>query len=295
MSLLLSCLLAAVGSDDDENFPTTWRMEKGLRVADRRALAPDVHRMDDGTYRMYYTVTGEGVGSAKSADGLDWTVEKGYRIRGLRHSASYVRGAIGFDLGHPWLVRLPDKRWRMYLQASTGIDTPLRIVSAISRDGFDFEMEPGIRIDIGASSGPPAISFAGHGRAWRQGDGSWTMVFSGNLWRDMHPSDIMLATSRDGLAWKIVDTCLYDDGHDPTVLRLTDGRLAIVFAHLRDSLQVGFSIDGLKWSAARKIEIFGTDGKAIEEIHGDVALMRRPDAGLRLMSNDPRGIASFIP
>jgi hypothetical protein len=156
-------------------------------------------------------------------------------------------------------------------------------------------MEEGVRMDIGENSGPPALSFAGHGRTWAQPDGTWAMVFSGNLWGDRNPSDIMLAASEDGLEWQVIDACVANNGHDPTVLRLTDGRIAMIYAYLRESILVRLSDDGIMWGEPQILELLDEDGGPITEFHGDVALMRRPDGGLRLMSNHPEGIASFIP
>lgn len=288
----------AVDSDDSgEAFPMTWIREQGLRVSplDSLPLAPDIIELDDGTYRMFYTLTGRGVGSAVSADGLDWRVEPGLRVESLRHDPDYRDGDVGFDLGHPWVVRLDDGRWRMYMQANSGIETPLRIVSAVSGDGYDFELEKGYRVNIGPGSGPPALGFAGHGRAWRNNDGTWSMVFSGNLPNDRNPSDIMLAVSDNGLEWKVSDTCLYNNGHDPAVIRLRDGRLAIVFAYLKDSINAGFSEDGTTWPISHELKLLEPDGSRVEEIHGDVTLLRLKDGTLRLFTNAPDGIGSFRP
>ena len=92
------------------------------------------------------------------------------------------------------------------------------------------------------------------------------MVFSGNLLRDRNPSDIMLVESKYGLEWNVIDTCLYNNGHDPEIIRLDDGAMAIVFAYLKDSLQVGFSDDGVKWSKSRKFRLIDANGVPMKEI-----------------------------
>lgn len=280
-----------------ESFPLTWTLETGVRVPNGRTtvIAPDIQQMSNGIYRMYYTVSGEGVGSAISQDGLKWTVEKGFRIRSKRHEPGYQMGDLGFDLGHPWLVPLPDGGWRMFLQANYGLQTPCRIVSAGSHDGFQFDMEDGTRINIGPQSGYPPLSFAGHGRTWVQADGTYAMVFSGNLQSDHSPSDIMLATSRDGMMWTIVNPNLFTDGHDPTILKAPDGKLFMVFSYLKECLKISSSLDGIHWEVPRRMQLFNPDGSPVREIFGDVDLVRLSDGSLRMYSNGPGGILSFIP
>jgi|GEM_PF-6214011 hypothetical protein len=285
----------ALPSTNEEAFPVTWQLEHAANVpgVPNAILAPDVQLMDDGRYRMYYTTTGQGVGSASSEDGQSWTEDSGLRITSKR-----VEGELGFDYGHPWLVRLSDGRWRMYMQASSGIDAPLRVVSATSEDGLNFDIEDGIRLDIDTPTTNDEsvnLSFAGHGRAWQHDDGSWGMVFSGNLAGDTNPSDIMEAKSADGLQWSVVESSLFNNGHDPALIRLTDGRLAIVFTYLKDKLQYAILDEKTGWSEAQDLKLLDVDGNVLNEIHGDVALLRRKDGGLRMMSNATHSITSFVP
>lgn len=288
---------ADVSTVQQEQFPLSWKLESGFRVEKwtesskvHVPLAPDVRQMADGTYRMYFVIPGEGVGSATSVDGLSWTREPGVRVKSDRQD-----GVLGFDRSHPWLVKLSDGRWRMYIQANTGINTPAQITSAISDDGFTFVLEEGIRMSIGSGTG---LSYAGHGRSWRQegnSDWTWGMVFSGNLLNDTNASDIMLATSIDGLTWTLVNTSLFNNGHDPALITLTDGRLAVVFAYLKESLRTAVTSDGLSWSDAQVLTLFNEANQPQTEIWGDVALMRLQDGSLRMFSNHPNGIVSFVP
>jgi hypothetical protein len=289
---------ATVGASPTTTLPLTWRLEPGLRVSGEAygsppaiPLAPDVIRLDDGRYRMFYTVPGQGIGSAISDDGFTWTVESGIRLRSQR-----VEGQLHFDVGHPTVVRLADGRWRMYHQTSTGIDTPLRLASAISSDGFSFTQEEGVRIDIGAAS---RLSFAGHGRAWRAADGSFRMLFSANMLDDTGPSDIALATSPDGLTWTIVEPHLFVDGHDPTLLVNTDQSVTALWMYLDQTLYTSHSADGRQWSTPVEVSFQDEYGQPLryssDNNLGDVTLLRLGDGSLRLFTNWADGIRSLRP
>jgi len=141
----------------------------------------------------------------------------------------------------------------------------------------------------------PNLSFAGHGRTWMQLDGTWAMLFSGSMTGVPRPSRIMLATSSDGLTWQVVNINVYEKGHDPTVIRLKDGRIAVIFAYLFESLQAGFSDDGLTWTEPETLTLLDENGITLTRIYGDVALMRLMDGSFRLMANDTDGIVSFAP
>lgn len=55
----------------------SWTMEEGVRQAN--AAFPDVIKLKDGSYRMYFQ-GGGGIQSATSKDGLNWVKEQGMRI-----------------------------------------------------------------------------------------------------------------------------------------------------------------------------------------------------------------------
>jgi len=239
---------------------------------------------------MFYSVTGLGIGSAASDDGFNWTVEEGLRLESQR-----IEGELYFDVGHPTVVRLADGRWRMYYQTSTGIDTPLRLFSAISSDGFNFTQEEGVRIDIGPDS---ELSFAGHGRAWRAADGSFWMLLSANTHDDTGPSDIALATSPDGLTWAIVEPHLFVDGHDPTLLVNADGSVTALWMYLAQTFYTSDSVDGLQWSLPVEVLFYDEEDELLNyssDTGGDVALLRLGDGSLRLFTNWSDGIRSLVP
>jgi hypothetical protein len=272
-------------------FPLTWRQEPGLRIPNRpgrEVLAPETVVLPGGRLRMYFNVMTRGVASALSDDGLAFTDEPGLRLTSQR-----VPGALDFDVGHCWLIELPDGGFRMFYGSNSGIDTPARMKSAVSSDLLSFRDE-GLVFDVGPSSG---LSFAGHGRAARQPDGTYLMLFSGNFIgeNDREPSDVIRAVSRDGLSWSVADRHLFLRGHDPALVRLADGKLAAVFSYLKESLRASTSADGVTWSEAEDLVLLDEAGAPVPEIHGDVCLVRMPDGRLRMYSNGPAGITSFVP
>ena len=123
-------IVSAISSDG-----LTWNPEPGTRLPKGFNYAmPSVIELPDGRWRMYYN--SGGIQSAISDDGLD------FRAEGLRLATDFVG---------PTVIRLNDGRYRMYLQDCDEPAPPTpptcRIKSAISSDGFSWEMELGIRLD----------------------------------------------------------------------------------------------------------------------------------------------------
>jgi len=108
--------------------------EDGVRIAQeteretRAVYAPEVIRLGDGTYRMYYPPWCEefsgGVFTATSTDGLNWRKEAGALVDlGGRWDSHMV--------SEPCVIELPDGRSRMFYEAKDA-DGRTRILSATS-------------------------------------------------------------------------------------------------------------------------------------------------------------------
>ncbi|MCX7750946.1 MAG: hypothetical protein N2320_05360 [Candidatus Bipolaricaulota bacterium] len=100
---------------------------------------PDVVELPDGRIRMYFLGSpvppgGNTVYSAISTDGLHFVLEPGPRFRAP-------------EIFDPSVVRLPDGRYRMYLNQNGDI------TSATSSDGLRFIADPGVRIPRGGVPG----------------------------------------------------------------------------------------------------------------------------------------------
>ncbi len=248
--MVLSETVSAVSSDG-----LIWTNEPGIRVgigeyAGWGVSSPEVVRLPDGTYRMYYTghqtqnvYDNYRILSATSSDGINWTQELGIRINndGINDS----RYAYSPDI-----IELPDGTYRMYYTGLVwgGI---YRILSAVSSDGLNWTKESGVRIP------PPNVT---------SGD---TIILSGGTYRyRMYYSApggtsggamIISAVSSDGLTWtkengiRVDNGGIYDFGGagHPDIVELPDGTYRMYYSGWDE---VGYHIlsavssDGLTWT-----------------------------------------------
>lgn len=113
--------VASIISHDGLNFT----LEEGLRL--ERAVDPNVIRLPDGSYRMFYATAPEGlpvvppnrIYTARSRDGLDWTVE-----------GEILRAGGPYDpemVVDPSVIALPSGNYRLYYGGGGPV-----ILSAIS-------------------------------------------------------------------------------------------------------------------------------------------------------------------
>lgn len=118
----------------------TWIREKGIRLQDKNeygeilASVPNVAALPNGKLRMYYS-TGSRIKAAISSDeGLTWRKEK---ITGIDPPAT-----------DPNVILVENGFYKMYYSISDSPTKPknLRIVSARSDDGLNWEREKGTRI-----------------------------------------------------------------------------------------------------------------------------------------------------
>jgi hypothetical protein len=110
-------IISAISTDG-----RTFVREPGTRIAQESLLesyavyAPEVLRLSDGDYRMYYagwsTDPVEGrIFSATSADGLNWIKDGGIC---LDNGGPYQDSKVS----EPCVTRLPDGRFRMFYEAN---------------------------------------------------------------------------------------------------------------------------------------------------------------------------------
>lgn len=257
----------------------------------RENFAPSVVRLPDGRYRMYANAgPGRGTVSLISGDGLNFTAEAGIRLDGSG------KGALDCTASHAWVVPM-DGGYRMYYQGDANClqgdghgEHAFRVFSAFSQDGLTFERE-GVRVGTGGTTG---LTQAAHGRILKKTDGSYLMVFSGNLAGKNAAADIFAATSSDGLAWKVALTPIAEQAHDPTIIAL-DGAVVIYAAFLGDNFLVLESRSGAPFEAKRWLEFLNQDGQRIEEF-GDADVAILPDGRIALYGSGKGapGVGIFV-
>lgn len=261
-------LLSAI-SDDGLVFHT----EPGIRLAPQpalphmclRVLVPSIVQLADSRWRMYFEARGPAdrptvICSAVSSDMLNWELEGGIRLQRPG------------GLGGPRYLPLPDGRGRLYCfgadhgqGGSIGEKRPIQgVLSAITSDGLQFELEPGYRMrgnqaeydSLGITAAEViAPSFVGD---------SWTMFFS--VWQDAPPGTVKpLHPSQDADA--------ETDGRSEDFAAAS---IAADMAGYRSRIFVAYSGDGLLWKRARcAIEGAGYDQEGLDAVHAeDMSLIK---------------------
>lgn len=193
-----------------------------------------IYRLPDGSYRMYFhtrfDAAKQGIGSAVSADGINFTKEPGLRISSKD---------AGFDAGVPLspgdIVPTRDGRYRMYFSSlswmGSGDLTFETVKSAVSDDLLTWTVEEGER--LGGSS---QISGGEHPSAIANPDGSVTLFYGRNI-----NFALFYSTSPDGLNFEKEER-LIGATLDSTFLPQPDGTI-IGFIGQRDDATGISSID----------------------------------------------------
>ncbi len=188
-----------------------WQEERV--VIQGRYADAEVVDLGNGQYRIYYSIEPEVPGnklevySAVSADGINWEKESGIR----KIFATF-----------PDVVKLPDRKFRMYFQ-NAGV-----IKSAVSSDGLKWTDEPGIRI----TKKEPGFYLENVGAQGtvRLDDDTYVMLYRGTINEPYKTSeklpnkDIHIyfwATSKDGLNFEKKGLAI--DSRNETLLGAADG------------------------------------------------------------------------
>ena len=239
--------------DRDPTKTTTWTKESGVRVNiggiydSMTAVSPETIKLDNGTYRMYYTGSDSSnsrILSAISTDGITWTKESGVRID--PETAS--------DVVYPSVIELPNNTYRMYFVENPDGGNNVYIRSATSSDGLNWNKENGKRINYGGTydsigaSTPEVLELA---------NGSYRMYYCGvdASWKYR----IISAWSSDGIFWvkesgiRINIGGVYDSvvAFFPSILVTIDGKYIMYYAGGNDyttkKILSATSVDGLIW------------------------------------------------
>ncbi len=188
--------------------PQHWKKEPGARLEGARDLdrlkvqAPCIVSAPGGGFRLFYTAVGPGkpfencqgyVLSATSVDGLNFTVDAGIRI-----APDPAIAQMSLRVLAPSVTPLRDGGWRMYVEARGPATMPTAILSAISSDQLEWQVEPGDRFAAPGGVGAP--------RFLPLPDGKGRLYCFESLYAGGSPESgprtgtrVISATTRDGL------------------------------------------------------------------------------------------------
>ena len=234
-------------------------LDRGLDST--KILTPNVVRMDDG-YRMYYTGNGPArpgtngyILSAYSSDAETWTKDEGIRV-----DACEPHGSLRTLC--PDVIPLADDGYRMYFEARRP-DRPTVILSALSADGLQWEVEPGVRFgDDEWSYGAPRCIYIDSSSSCRLYFHRYTYPMKSGLDAG---NVIISAVSIDGLDFEEEPGTRIAQETDretysvyaPEILRLGDGSYRMYYAAWTEEIAGGVftatSHDGLRWQKETQV------------------------------------------
>lgn len=197
-----------------------------------KASVPDVLRTSQGVYWAYWVdfsnFTGlhtEKLSVAYSVDGTTW--EKLGTVQ-----FSNLGSIVPVD---PDVIELPDGRLRMYFYDITQNRGEHPIYSAVSSDGLNYDLEPGVRFKLERIFDPDVIRLA---------DGRYRMYLNSE-------GRIISATSADGLSFTLDPGVRVERGGVPGSIVLSDGSVRLYGCGI-----VAYrSTDGLRFSFEARTNI----------------------------------------
>ncbi len=153
-------------------------------------------------WRMYFTAKGlDGVPmiySAVSQDRLQWEIEEDVRVSPENFKNHSTLDNPAQAISDTSIMTLPDGSLRMFFSVYRDGIWKQNICSALSKNGLDWKVEDGVRIDFG----PAGYRFIANNPAVIEFAGKWRMYFRGS--NNMPIKDkIFVAESSDGLLWVV--------------------------------------------------------------------------------------------
>lgn len=277
---------------------TVWEKDRNITIDSDflndsiYALTPNVIRLPNELYRMYYTSCSlkhrqQGIQgyivSAISEDGQQWIQEEGIRVN--VHSSDAEKWVYCPDV-----IILPNGHYRMYFQAKSVYDHDM-ILSAISEDGLHWTRESGKRFyNETAHLGSPRCLLLEDGR-YRLYCHEFPLPFQTGL---KAGNNIISAISKDGINFlresgiRITQETELETFavYAPEVIRLEDGTYRMYYAGWSKEPREGrifgaTSQDGLHWTKEKAICV--NNGGAYQEIKvSEPCITRLPDGRFRM-------------
>ena len=271
------------------------------------AVMADVHALDDGTYRMYYTtrhITGNHVRVSHSSDALTWTTQATPALTGSSDMDDYR-----YECGGATTHDLAGTDIRMFIRCTKKYSPPgetpdYALYSALSHDGLSFVHEEGARIDNSSHDSSSPWLTIGHGRAYVLPDGTLAGIFSVETEKNI-PADLALFTSTDdGMEWTYEKT-LYVGWHDPVVFKVGDHYVMYAY-YLLEYPGMMVSEDGVTWpEAVTQIGLYDPDQLSVDgdeegrlpwgDEHADFGAVVLPGGRVLLYTNFNGSIGVYEP
>lgn len=223
----------------------TWKKE--IAVGIDAGVSPDVVRLSDASWRMYYAVK-EGIVSAVSQNGRQWSKEEGTRLQPVQGSHDQAL------IGSPSVVKLKDGSYRMFYEGSDVDQKHFIVFSAVSADGTTWKKESGKRLEDKNKNGQ---NVAAAPDVVKTKDEKWYMFYSdGN-------SIKMAVSTNEGMEWqKRGLNGLPPATLDPSVIVMSDGVFRMYFAQsaLTDKLSrvrimSASSVNGSDWNVDKGVRV----------------------------------------
>ena len=174
------------------------------------------------------------------------------------------------SIGGPSLIRLKDERYRLYLHSRTH-ERKLNIISLISTDGSQWDVEPGVRIPHGSDS--DIDSEVGEPAAYLGLDDKYYMAYTGRFMginpegADEKMHRVVFAISDDALTWSKLNQHYAapqnrNNFASSSDVNIIDGEYVIYYTGGASVIRAT-SLDGLTWER-QNIIFWGHDSTTIK-------------------------------
>lgn len=268
---LLACL--AVSGRAQSVFavpPIAFEKEPGVRL-DLNASDPPgtvglnyphVIRLQDGSWRMYYTTSDTAIASAHSSDGLSWTKDPGVRFSAASLGVTSVVS--------PQVFRTDGSGLRMYFRTwSPGVTFHMR--SATSTDGLNWVQE-GVRF-----SNTQSFAVVKVGTGYR-------VYYNATSVPVNSPLPVSSAVSANGLTWTAEAGTRHPGTRQMTANALDDGSIVMCYTANYNTIESARSFDGLNFTTDGGVRMSpGGHPDSIHEIGSIMvtSLVQFPDGRVR--------------
>lgn len=214
----------------------------------QEAYMPEIHKIGN-EYYMYYTAKVSNIDAisyATSSDLVTWNLQDTI-ITGSSDTLNRE-----YVLGGARVIKTNTGQYRLFYRCAPkytqGQEPKYHIRSAISTDGIHFTRE-GVRIEINSQLPGSYFSHVGHSAFFRDQSGNVSALLTGKdtTMTQQQPDKIYRAVSFDeGMTFSGFSV-LYDQCHDPVVIKDSTGQYHAYFTYLNTGFRTSSCSDGVAW------------------------------------------------